>query len=182
MLWPERVVPVPHECGGALSVGRRGHRVGCSLPRAHRPRAACPAGQPWVGVALAPGRVDWRQCGSSPGANTQVRRRRKHRQWGRYRAEGSEGRKPGGDPVLGEDWERGAHLWSRGLWRRRKEGLGVPRGSGEQGVRGRDCGSGKSGAFRTLRVVPGSLGLLSPRLLCPIVDDDSGGSCPPLRN
>ena len=137
MLWPECIVLVPHECRGALSVGRRSHRVGCSLPRAHHPRAAVPRGQPWVGAALAPGSVHWRQCGPSPGANTQVRMRRKHLQWGQYRAEGSEGRKPGGDPVLGEDWERDACLWSHGLWRRRKVGLGVPRGSREQGVRGK---------------------------------------------
>lgn len=97
----------------------------------------CPGGQPWVGVAVASGSVHRRQCGPSPGANTQVRMRRKHQQWGQYRAEGSEGRKPDGNPVPGEDWERDARLWSHGLWRRRKVGLGVPRGSGEQGVRGK---------------------------------------------
>ena len=58
-----------------------------------------------------------------------------HQRWGQYRAEGSEGRKLGGNRGLGE---RGAWLWSHGLWRRRRTaGLGVPRGSREQGVRGK---------------------------------------------
>lgn len=135
MLWPERVVPVPRECSGAVSVGRRSHGVGCSLLGAHRPQAAVPKGSAMGGCGLGTGSVHRRHCGPSPGAHTQVRRRHKHQWWGHYRAEGSEGRKPGGDRGLGE---RGARLWSHGLWRRRrKAGLGVPRGSREQEVRGK---------------------------------------------
>lgn len=53
---------------------------------------------------------------------------------------------------------------------------------GARGKRAAEVASNEASGLLTLSVAPGSLGLLSPRLLFSADGDDLGGSCPLLKN